>query len=122
MTIKIADKNWVLTAYDELSADGVNSAINATNQGKAALTTGNSADKGTAKISTEQGNGMKFRETEDIENAKQFVGEEGANGNETAVHHNEGFANNKNEKAPVLFPPMLKKRYLCKSRESLTML
>lgn len=64
MTIKIADKNWVLTACDELSADGVNSAINATNQGKAALTTGNSADKGTAKISTEQGNGMKFRVTE----------------------------------------------------------
>ena len=46
---KIADKNWVLTAYDELSADGGVSAIAPNNQGQAARTTGNSRGKGTRK-------------------------------------------------------------------------
>ena len=44
--IKIADKNWVLTAYDELSADGDVSAIAPNNQGQAARTTDNSRGKG----------------------------------------------------------------------------
>lgn len=35
---KIADKNWVLTAYDENSADGTTGATRATNQGQAAQT------------------------------------------------------------------------------------
>lgn len=63
MTIKIAEKNWILTAYDENAGDNT-SAISDVNQGKAAPTPANSAGKGTAKNSTEQGNGMKFRVTE----------------------------------------------------------
>lgn len=43
---KIADKNWILTAYDELSADGDVSAIAPNNQGQAARTTDNSRGKG----------------------------------------------------------------------------
>lgn len=43
---KIADKNWILTAYDELSADGDVSAIAPNNQGQAARTTDNSRSKG----------------------------------------------------------------------------
>ena len=56
---KIADKNWVLTAYDELSADGDVSAIAPANQGQAARTTGKSRGKVTAKASKEQGKGKK---------------------------------------------------------------
>ena len=52
---------------------------------------------------------MTFRVTEDIEDAKQFVGEEGANENETAVHHNEGFAKNKNEKNARIIPSDVEK-------------
>ena len=54
---KIADKNWVLTAYDELSADGDVSAIAPVNQGQAARTTGKSQGKGTAKAPKKQGKG-----------------------------------------------------------------
>ena len=43
---KIADKNWILTAYDELSADGDVSAIAPNNQGQAARTTDISRGKG----------------------------------------------------------------------------
>ena len=56
---KIADKNWVLTAYDELSADGDVSAIAPANQGQAARTTGKSRGKVTAKASKKQGKGKK---------------------------------------------------------------
>ncbi len=45
---KIADKNWVLTAYDELSADSGSPAV--TNQDKAGSVTANSVGKNT-KIS-----------------------------------------------------------------------
>ncbi len=45
---KIADKNWVLTAYDELSADGDVSAIAPTNEVQAARHTG----KSDAKVET----------------------------------------------------------------------
>ena len=51
---KIADKNWVLTAYDELSADGDVSAIAPINQGQAARTTDNSRDKDTEKFTSNQ--------------------------------------------------------------------
>jgi hypothetical protein len=44
---KIADKNWVLTAYDETSADNSTSAIAAVNQAQAAPGTDVSGDKGT---------------------------------------------------------------------------
>lgn len=56
---KIADKNLVLTAYDELSADGDVSAIAPANQGQAARTTGKSRGKVTAKASKKQGKGKK---------------------------------------------------------------
>ena len=49
---KIADKNWVLTAYDELSADGDVSAIAPVNQGQAAPTTDKSRGKDTDKSET----------------------------------------------------------------------
>lgn len=64
--IKKADKNWVLTAYNELSADGTSSAINPVNQGKAALTTANSGNKGTTSSSNTQGNGPKFSITPEV--------------------------------------------------------
>ena len=51
---KIADKNWILTAYDELSADGDVSAIAPNNQGQAARTTDNSRGKGTGKSQNSQ--------------------------------------------------------------------
>ena len=46
---KIADKNWVLTAYDESSADSGSPA--ATNQDKAGNVTANSGGKFTQKFS-----------------------------------------------------------------------
>lgn len=55
---KIADKNWVLTAYDESASDG-NSAITKAFQGKAALTTDKSARKGTTSSAADQTNGEK---------------------------------------------------------------
>ena len=56
---KIADKNWVLTAYDELSADGDVSAIAPVNQGQAARTTGKSQRKDTTKPSNSQKKNVK---------------------------------------------------------------
>ena len=56
---KIADKNWVLTAYDELSADGDVSAIAPVNQGQAARTTGKSQRKDTIKPSNSQKKNVK---------------------------------------------------------------
>ena len=56
---KIADKNWVLTAYDELSADGDVSAIAPVNQGQAARTTGKSQRKDTTKPSYSQKKNVK---------------------------------------------------------------
>lgn len=55
---KIADKNWILTAYDESASDG-NSAITKAFQGKAALTTDKSARKGTTSSAADQTNGKK---------------------------------------------------------------
>ena len=54
MAKKIADKNWILTAYDELSADGDVSAIAPNNQGQAARTTDNSRGKGIGKSQNSQ--------------------------------------------------------------------
>ena len=51
---KIADKNWILTAYDELSADGDVSAIAPNNQGQAARTTDNSHGKGIGNSQNKQ--------------------------------------------------------------------
>ena len=51
---KIADKNWILTAYDELSADGDVSAIAPNNQGQAARTTDNSRGKGIGNSQNKQ--------------------------------------------------------------------
>ena len=59
---KIADKNWILTAYNENAADNT-SAISGINQGQAAPTTAISADKGNANSSDVQaksGKGAKF--------------------------------------------------------------
>lgn len=50
---KIADKNWILTAYNENAADNT-SAISGINQGQAAPTTAISADKGNANSSDVQ--------------------------------------------------------------------
>ena len=55
---KIADKNWVLTAYDLSASDG-SSAITTTNQGEAAPATDKSASKDTAKTSDSQENEKK---------------------------------------------------------------
>ena len=52
---KIADKNWILTAYDETKADGT-SAISDTNQGQAAPPTNVSSDKITNNSSPLQEN------------------------------------------------------------------
>ena len=54
---KIADKNWVLTAYDENSADNGSSAISNVNQAKAAPGTEKSPGKGTKKSGDAQGGG-----------------------------------------------------------------
>lgn len=51
---KIADKNWILTAYDELSADGDVSAIAPNYQGQAARTTDNSRGKGIGNSQNKQ--------------------------------------------------------------------
>ena len=56
---KTADKNWVLTAYDELSADGDVSAIAPANQGQAARTTGKSRGKVTEESADLQESGGK---------------------------------------------------------------
>lgn len=59
---KIADKNWILTAYNENAADNT-SAISGINQGQAAPTTAISADKSNANSSDVQaksGKGAKF--------------------------------------------------------------
>ena len=56
---KIADKNWVLTAYDELSADTA-SAINGFIEGQTAQTTVNNGDKSTEKDSIVQENSEKI--------------------------------------------------------------
>ena len=74
---KIAEKNWILTAYDENAGDNT-SAISDVNQGKAAPTPANSAGKDTANNSDEQGNGMKFRVSNDnqeifVSNAQRAV-------------------------------------------------
>lgn len=50
---KIADKNWILTAYNENAADNT-SAISGINQGQAAPTTAISADKGNTNSSDVQ--------------------------------------------------------------------
>lgn len=46
---KIADKNWILTAYDETAGDDA-SAISGTNQGQAAQTPADSVGKDTQKL------------------------------------------------------------------------
>ena len=56
---KIADKNWVLTAYDELSADGGVSAIAPTNRGQAARTTDKQRGKDSDSGVEPQENGEK---------------------------------------------------------------
>ena len=50
---KIADKTWVLTAYDTSASDG-SSAITATNKGKAAPATDENRGKGTNNPSNGQ--------------------------------------------------------------------
>lgn len=49
---KIADKNWILSAYNEMSADEGNSAITNINQGKAAPATEHSTHKDTTNSQT----------------------------------------------------------------------
>jgi hypothetical protein len=53
MAKKIADKTWVLTAYDTSASDG-SSAITATNKGKAAPATDENRGKGTNNPSNGQ--------------------------------------------------------------------
>ncbi len=60
---KIADKNWVLTAYDELSADGDVSTVAPTNEVQAVRHTDKSHGKVNAKISKKQGKGQKSENT-----------------------------------------------------------
>ncbi len=51
---KIAAKNWVLTAYDEMSADGGVSAVAPPNKVQAARHTDNPRGKGTQKSSEKE--------------------------------------------------------------------
>ncbi len=60
---KIADKNWVLTAYDELSADGDVSTVAPTNEVQAVRHTDKSHGKVNAKTSKKQGKGQKSENT-----------------------------------------------------------
>ena len=67
---KIADKNWVLTAYDELAADGGMSAIAPAIQGQAARTTNQFSDKINHKKTDNQEN-----ETNNAESNKRKIPE-----------------------------------------------
>ena len=60
---KIADKNWVLTAYDEMAADGDNSAITTGNQANAALSTANPDAKVVKENETAKASGRKVAES-----------------------------------------------------------
>jgi hypothetical protein len=70
---KIADKNWVLTAYDETSADNGNSAITNVNQAKAAPSTDVSGDKGTDNSVNNQTNSENNPVVTAIRQAEQQV-------------------------------------------------
>lgn len=62
---KIADKNWVLTAYDESAADNGGSAITNVNQAKAAPSTARSDGKGSDSTAEMQGGVEKREDTRD---------------------------------------------------------
>lgn len=63
---KIADMNWVLSAYDELAADGSNSAIKPAIQSQAAPATAKNQRKGTAKNPNAQEKSEKSAENSTI--------------------------------------------------------
>ena len=62
---KIADKNWVLTAYDETKADGT-SAISGINQGQAAQPTNESGGKDTTNSQTGENNTEENKTNDEI--------------------------------------------------------
>ena len=73
---KIADKNWVLTAYDLSASDG-SSAITTTNQGEAAPATDKSASKDTAKTSDSQEDEKKRTEKDKTDSQGNPINEDG---------------------------------------------
>ncbi|MBP3244655.1 MAG: hypothetical protein J6M59_06095 [Bacteroidaceae bacterium] len=73
---KIADKNWVLTAYDLSASDG-SSAITTTNQGEAAPATDKSASKDTAKTSDSHEDEKKRTEKDKTDSQGNPINEDG---------------------------------------------
>jgi 2-polyprenyl-3-methyl-5-hydroxy-6-metoxy-1,4-benzoquinol methylase len=90
---KIADKKWILTAYDESSADSSTSAIAATNRGQAAPTTENHGGKGTAKNTESQGvegNLTQSSPAEAVHAAEQMVNTEPTDAQKEAGNYRKG--------------------------------
>ena len=67
---KTADKNWILTAYNEKAADNT-SAISAVNKGQAAPTTAVSGSKGSEKVAVKEESSAKS--DEDSKKAKELA-------------------------------------------------
>lgn len=72
---KIADKNWILTAYDETKADDT-SAISGTNKGQAAQPTVVSEGEGTTQSAKEQENTQKSGEIAENVGERMYSQEE----------------------------------------------
>ena len=90
---KIADKNWILTAYDELSADGDVSAIAPINKGQAARTTGKSNSKDTPENRAVQTFGQENAETSlqsEVTRAEQQTNAEPTEGQKEAGNYKKG--------------------------------
>lgn len=90
---KIADKNWILTAYDELSADGDVSAIAPINKGQAARTTGKSNSKDTPENRAVQTSGQENAETSlqsEVTRAEQQTNAEPTEGQKEAGNYKKG--------------------------------
>ncbi len=90
---KIADKNWILTAYDELSADGDVSAIAPINKGQAARTTGKSTSKDTPENRGVQTSGQENAETSlqsEVTRAEQQTNAEPTEGQKEAGNYKKG--------------------------------
>lgn len=90
---KIADKNWILTAYDELSADGDVSAIAPINKGQAARTTGKSNSKDTPENRAVQTFGQENAETSlqsEVTRAEQQTNAEPTEGQKEVGNYKKG--------------------------------
>jgi len=106
---KIADKNWVLTAYDESVAEGANSAINTSIEGKAALTTSETESKVTDNSAKKQKRGgkkvspknTKFIADYMTSSAKESVDKTLVHEIQHAIQSREGFAKGGNKRMRI---------------------